>query len=90
MKKSYPNSIPILVIVSLLLCGCMQAPKENAVISKNDGSFDINVVQTAPDATETTENKEICYTDTFMNSDNSVEFELAIDETNRRRNIKRD
>lgn len=81
MKKSYPNSIPILVIVSLLLCGCMQAPKENAVISKNDGSFDINVVQTAPDATETTEYKEICYTDTFMNSDNSVEFELAIDET---------
>lgn len=40
-----------LVLSVMLLTGCAENPKEEAVVSKNDGSFDIGIVQSATEPT---------------------------------------
>lgn len=47
------RNIIVLSLISLLLCGCQSAPDEHSVISKNDGSFDINVIQSATESSNT-------------------------------------
>ena len=38
----------LLTILLIMLCGCKQEPTSDSVISKNDGSFDAGVLQSAP------------------------------------------
>lgn len=44
MKKSI---FAYLLLMTFFVCGCQKNPDTNAVISKNDGSFDIKVIQSA-------------------------------------------
>lgn len=82
MKAKQLLSICMVQAVAIaLLSGCKSPPKQNAVISKNDGSFDINVVvsaseQHAPDATQ-----DVNYSDHFSSTDGTVNFQLNINET---------
>ena len=82
-------------IVSFILCftiltACAANPEQEVVISKNDGSFDANVVQSATNAsTELSEQgstsvekdntRNVQYTGSFLSTDESVEFTLDID-----------
>lgn len=81
-----------LCLIPILLCGCQSAPDENVVISKNDGSFDINVIQSATKPSEVLSessatypsneapfSQAIQYTDTFFSTDDTVQFTLTID-----------
>ena len=59
-----------LVLSVMLLTGCAENPKEEAVVSKNDGSFDIGIVQSATEpgneatiATEPSENLSVTETE---------------------------
>lgn len=75
-------------IVSFILCftiltACAANPEQEVVISKNDGSFDVKVVQSATSPTAsnggegTTQNVKC--NETFFSTDGSVEFTLDID-----------
>ncbi len=55
MKKR--QALLYVSIIAFLLSACQDSPKKSVVTSRNDGSFDTNVVQSAeeshaPDATE--------------------------------------
>ena len=39
----------LLVLVTANLSACAPSPTQNVVTSKNDGAFDISVLETAPD-----------------------------------------
>lgn len=65
----------------LLLCSCQSAPDYNSVISKNDGSFDINAVETIDPTVSSEAAKRINYQDYFQSSDKSVDFIFDIQET---------
>lgn len=74
---------------SILLCSCAANPEQDVVISKNDGSFDVNVFQSATQPTEAIESatqdepiiQEVQYEDSFTSPDGSVQFQLSIDDT---------
>ena len=75
-------------IVSFILCftiltACAANPEQNVVISKNDGSFDVNVVQSATQPADQVEitTQNVSYTDSFTSTDGSVQFQLSIDDT---------
>ena len=57
---------------SIFLCSCAANPEQDVVISKNDGSFDVNVVQSATSPTAssggegTTQN--VKYNETFFST----------------------
>lgn len=80
----------LLVLVTANLSACAPSPTQNVVTSKNDGAFDISVLETAPDkadnATEdaahtmTGDPKYIQYTESFTSTDGSVEFSFNIDQ----------
>ncbi len=76
MKK-----IIILLIVAsvcIQLCACQANPSSTVVISKNDGSFDENLLKTAPSAEKNNEN--IQYNDEFLSTDRSIEYTLNINQ----------
>lgn len=92
MRKLFIKLLGLIIAVSLL-CGCQQAPSEEVVISKNDGSFDINMVKSATEATnEQTEmatestsangntTQTVQYIESFFSTDGSVKFEMNITE----------
>ena len=62
----------------VLLSACAANPEQEVVISKNDGSFDVNVVQSADQVEITTQN--FSFTDSFTSTDGSVNFSLNINE----------
>ena len=69
------------IVFAATLCACQKNPAQNVVTSKNDGSFDVNVVQSATEqeGAETTETTEmLAYNDTFYSTDGTVEFSLDI------------
>lgn len=75
-------------IVSFILCfsiltACAANPEQDVVISKNDGSFDVNVVQSATQPAKQNESttQNVSYTDSFTSTDGSVQFQLSIDDT---------
>ena len=74
MKCRY---ITIMIIVSLLLCSCQTNPTRHAVISKNDGSFDVRSIESSD--SYVAEPQPIICSDKFTSKDNSVEFEMNID-----------
>ena len=68
----------IISVIAILLSACQNSPEKSAVISKNDGSFDANVVQTAEESRALDETKSISFSDTFLSTDGSVTFQIAI------------
>ncbi len=73
----------IAMAASIFLCSCAANPEKEVVVSKNDGSFDANVVQSATSPTVSTEQEEtvqnVKYDKTFFSTDGSVQFTLDID-----------
>lgn len=74
-------------IVSFILCltiltACAANPEQAVVISKNDGSFDANVVQSAtqPTGQSGTATHNVNYTNSFTSTDGSVHFSMNINE----------
>lgn len=70
----------VMFIFCTLLCACQKAPERDAVISKNDGSFDAALVQPAADATQWKDDV-INYDRLFYSTDGSVEFKLSINKS---------
>lgn len=72
----------LFVLMAGSLSACAPKPTHDVVISKNDGSFDISVLQTEPSKSEyTTEaTRRIQYTELFSSTDGSVEFSFNIDQ----------
>lgn len=69
------------LVMALMLCGCQKSPDSGAVISRNDGAFDANVIVSAgqhhdPEATQAAR-----YSNRFSSTDGSVEFRFTIDES---------
>lgn len=76
MKKR--QALLYVSIIAFLLSACQDSPKKSVVTSRNDGSFDTNVVQSAeeshaPDATES-----LTVFDTFVSTDGSVTFQVEV------------
>ena len=71
------------IAASIFLCSCAANPEQDVVISKNDGSFDVNVVQSAtqPAGQNESATQNVSYTDSFTSTDGSVQFQLSIDDT---------
>ena len=70
------------IVCLAVLTACAANPEKEVVTSKNDGSFDANVVQSATKPAEgqdTPAGKRVQYTDNFASTDGSVEFTLNID-----------
>lgn len=75
----FDKAICLLLALALTLCACQPSPKEHVITSKNDGSFDIGVVQ---NATEPQENwLSLDYDETFYSSDKSVEYIVNLQES---------
>jgi hypothetical protein len=78
------------VVCLFLLTACQKNPTEQSIISKNDGTLDISIHETAPNKSEDSvgdpshttpdETRHIQYTDTFFSTDGSVEFSLNINQ----------
>ena len=65
-------------IVAILLSACQQSPSTDVVISKNDGSFDANVVQSAEETRAADATESLSFSDTFSSTDGSVTFQIGI------------
>ena len=72
----------LFVLMAGSLSACAPKPTHDGVISKNDGSFDISVLQTEPSKSEYTMEATRCiqYTELFTSTDGSVEFSFNIDQ----------
>lgn len=70
-------------VCAVILTACAANPEKNVVVSKNDGSFDVNVVQSATkpaESQDTLADETVQYTNSFTSTDGSVEFTIDIDE----------
>ena len=70
-------------VCAVILTACAANPEKNVVVSKNDGSFDVNVVQSATkpaESQDTPADETVQYTNSFTSTDGSVEFTIDIDE----------
>ena len=74
--------IAISTILSMtLLASCAANPDQTVVISKNDGSFDAGVAESAPDSIEPGSTKIIDVIDSFASTDGTVQFHFDLHET---------
>lgn len=73
--------ILLLLVFSFALCACQNNPSVEVVTSKNDGSFDTNMVQSASETHGEDETQEVAKNDCFYSTDNSVQYILNLDET---------
>ena len=80
IKKSF-SILMVLTVVGSLLTGCQQNPDSAVVISKNDGRFDANAVISASESNEPDATQEVHNVDSFFSTDESVEFNIQIDNT---------
>ena len=86
--------VTVLFTAMLLLCGCQQSPDKGFVVSKNDGSFDISVVQSATrpqgfsevdsntsftSTSEAIPTKKYTYNENFSSTDGTVEFSIDLE-----------
>lgn len=71
-------SIVCAVLCFAILAACAANPDRNAVVSKNDGAFDANVIQTA---TVPNVPQHVEVTEEFTSTDGSVEFTMRLDQT---------
>lgn len=63
----------------VILCGCQANPEQNAVVSKNDGAFDANLIQSADENKDQNATQIIQYSGNFFSTDGSVEFRMCLD-----------
>lgn len=87
--KNYCNR-PLLLVkaTSLIMCltlmtACMERPKQEVVVSKNDGAFDAAIAQTVPTASGIEPGKETVnfnFEDSFQSTDGKVDFTFQIHE----------
>lgn len=77
IKKIISTTLVLIMLTAFL--GCQKNPDVSAVVSKNDGSFDISVVQssTTPQSGET--NQTVSYHEQFTSTDGSVNFTMDIE-----------
>lgn len=75
--RRYYLALAVIMIV-LMLCGCAANPDKDAVVSKNNGSFDAGVIQSA---TAPAQPQEVYISESFTSTDGSVEFSLNLDQT---------
>lgn len=68
-----------MTVLIFLLSACQKPPEQPVVISKNDGSFDANVIVSATDHHEQGETQPVAYDDCFFSTDGTVKFNIAID-----------
>lgn len=81
MKKTIKFAIGVgLVSLLFFLYGCQYSPEKNAVISKNDGSFDTSIIQSATESKQSETPNQINIDDVFYSTDGTVEFRLSINE----------
>lgn len=93
MKKQIIHAM-VLFNAMLLLYGCQQSPDKSAVVSKNDGSFDISVVQSSTSPVDFAEvnpttritssvekipTKKYIYRDNFSSTDGTVAFTMNLE-----------
>lgn len=74
--------ILLIVLLSLLVAGCQNNPTQNIVTSKNDGTFNAGIIQSATEPTNghvLPENQTIQYSDIFSSTDGSVSFSLNLE-----------
>lgn len=75
-KKQKVRFTFLLITILIVLCGCKQDPTTYSVISKNDGSFDAEILQSALQE-QAPEN--ISLHDEFASTDESVTFSMNIE-----------
>lgn len=75
MKHSKTLCCGLALSLLLTLCGCQGAP-DSAVVSKNDGSFDTNVVQSATEPSSGETDQNVSWHEQFSSTDGSVSFTL--------------
>ena len=76
-----------IAILSVLLTACQINPSQNMVVSKNDGSFDISIVESSSKYYNADEKQSVSHTELFSATDHSVDFEIDIDAIIARRNM---
>lgn len=92
--KKHVLQVTVFFAAMLLLCGCQQSPDKRSVVSKNDGSFDISVVQSATkpegfaevdpttritSAVEEISTKKYTYRENFSSTDGTVAFTMNLE-----------
>lgn len=90
------NYLKVMLVFSFVLAfltACQKSPESGVVVSKNDGSFDVSVIQSATEATKPTQNdtasEEVVletepspsyyFEQDFSSSDGSVTFQMRLD-----------
>lgn len=68
------------IIMCMILCACQKSPNGAVIASKNDGSFDIGIVQHTPSDHQPDSDQQIVCSEEFYSSDGSVLFRIKIDE----------
>lgn len=82
MKKVICLILAVGLVVAALMCaGCQANPEQNVVISKNDGAFDANKVQSADETHSPDDTMDVSYTADFSSTDGSVDFHIGIADT---------
>lgn len=81
MKMKFYYLLMSIFLATLLLSACQNNPSINTVVSKNDGSFDVNVVESASESHSTNETQEVSYLDQFQSTDGTVNFTISLDTT---------
>ena len=76
MKKYI--KISLIVLTLIILSACQNSPVQDIVTSKNDGSFDINILQTATIPEQEIASTSWNYTEQFTSTDGKVNFLLQL------------
>lgn len=78
--KKLTKKLASIGLASLLvaLCGCQQSPQNSAVVSKNDGAFDENVIKVVTEPGHSGIITEEKREDVFYSTDGTVEFRIAV------------
>lgn len=79
-KSNIVVLLAVFMLISFSICGCENNPNDEIVTSKNDNTFDVNILQPASTEITHNENKVYHFADTFCSTDGSVEFEINIEE----------
>lgn len=72
----------LFLVISTLLCACAANPTQEVVTNKNDGSFDVNVVQSATERNNSDAMQTINYNEEFSSTDGTVQFSLSVEMDN--------
>lgn len=80
--KKYRACFAAFILILSLLSGCQASPEKDAVVSKNDGSFQKRIYQTNPPEgdTQAAQPSKIQCSESFTSTDGSVSFNIQIDE----------